>query len=64
MRKVNREIEKKLRKPVRRYHELSRLRKEIRKIHSEVLRCCDRLTACRLEAGSKLLGALERHGDV
>jgi len=44
-----------LRKPLRRYQELRRLRARLSKIHAEVLSLCDRLREHRLEEGRRIL---------
>lgn len=44
-----------LRKPVKRYQELRRLRARLSKIHAEALGLCDRLCEHRLEEGKRIL---------
>jgi len=47
--------EQALRKPVKRYERLRRLRARLSKIHAEALRLCDRLCEHRLEEGNRIL---------
>jgi hypothetical protein len=58
IRKANLGLERELRKPVRRYRNLRRLRARLGKLHAEILRCCDRLSEHRVAEGKRLLSRL------
>lgn len=55
IRKVTRGQYQDLRKPVKRYRSLRRLRARLGQLHHEVLACCDRLSAWRLKEGRRAL---------